>query len=268
MVVELFFRYLDGHDLDDTNARIILYLLEHRRNLSKVTVTQLADECFVSPASITRFVQRFGFPSFADLKRLLDQETLKQVSPAFQLSPHDRSELLSDPMSYYASYGKRIEDSIAATYRAFNAQATADLARRIETCDRIFLFGFDSMIGYLQRFQGSLVQCDKVSYLAVSEEQQLNLSKKMREGDLCIVVSSFGQFFQHHGEVASSISRSKAHSVLLTQSRAIFNAVSLDETIVITNQPDPQAGSFNMEFYLEFLARYIYVRFLETHALS
>ncbi|WP_288226106.1 MurR/RpiR family transcriptional regulator [uncultured Enterococcus sp.] len=67
-----FFDYLNRHDSDKTYAKIITYLLTHQTEVQTLTISQIAERCFVSPATLTRFCQAFNIPSFGDLRELLN----------------------------------------------------------------------------------------------------------------------------------------------------------------------------------------------------
>lgn len=65
-----FFNYLNRHDPDKTYAKIITYLLTHQKEVQKLTISQIAERCFVSPATLTRFCQAFNIPSFSSLREV------------------------------------------------------------------------------------------------------------------------------------------------------------------------------------------------------
>lgn len=259
-VTTRFLNYLNTHPLDDTNARIILYLLEHQHEVEGITITRASQECFVSPASITRFVQRFDLESFTELKRQLARECAYDSGSSFQLTAEDHGLLTHVPQRYLDTYAERVQESIGATARSLDINEAIALVRLLETAGRIFLFGFDSNVDYLRRFQGSLIHCGTVAFLGATVEAQVDLAERLQDGDLCLVVSSFGQFFRYNRAIVERIGVSPAHTVLLTQSTSIFEATGFDQTIVVTDRPDPRAGSFCMEFYLEFIARLVYAR--------
>lgn len=193
-------------------------------------------------------------------------ESAGPVSSSFQMSSRDRKRAGTDPALFLKSYAECVSQSILAAAETLDVDEAVGLVERIEQAENVFLFGFDSILDYLKRFQSSLSQCSIGAYLSMSTKGQIDLAHRMKEGDLCLVVSSFGQFFKHRAELAEAIAGSAAHTVLLTQSSAIFEAVDMDETVVITQRPDSRAGSFNMEFYLEYLARLIYMRTIGKEA--
>lgn len=64
--------YLNRHNSDKTYSKIIAYLFTHQEEIQKLTISQIAEQCFVSPATMTRFCQTFGFSSFSHLREALD----------------------------------------------------------------------------------------------------------------------------------------------------------------------------------------------------
>ena len=68
----LFYRliiYLDTASEKDTNYNIALFLANNFYRISSMRINELADACFVSPATISRFCKSLGYENFAHLKQ-------------------------------------------------------------------------------------------------------------------------------------------------------------------------------------------------------
>lgn len=50
-----FLKYLNIANKNDTYSRIILYILTYPEKVPTMSISKLADECFVSAATISRF---------------------------------------------------------------------------------------------------------------------------------------------------------------------------------------------------------------------
>ena len=57
--------YGDGKEVNEDIARIIL---QNYNKIPKLTIFDLADLCFVSSSSITRFIRTLGFSSYKEFK--------------------------------------------------------------------------------------------------------------------------------------------------------------------------------------------------------
>ena len=68
----LFYRlliYLDSANETDTNYNIAWYMAHHISEVAHMGISKLASECFVSPATISRFCRTLGYENYAHLKQ-------------------------------------------------------------------------------------------------------------------------------------------------------------------------------------------------------
>jgi DNA-binding MurR/RpiR family transcriptional regulator len=50
-----FLTYLNIHGKETSYSKIIIYLLTHSEEVQSLTISEIADNCYVSPATLTRF---------------------------------------------------------------------------------------------------------------------------------------------------------------------------------------------------------------------
>lgn len=87
--------YLNTHELDSSYARIIIYLIKHINNVPKLSITELANECFVSNATVSRFARFFQYENFQSLKKELTLPS--QYKPEFNFRMNSKSvDLITD----------------------------------------------------------------------------------------------------------------------------------------------------------------------------
>ena len=68
----LFYRlmiYLDTASETDTNYFIALFMANNFYRIPDMRISELAEECFVSPATISRFCRALGYENFAHFKQ-------------------------------------------------------------------------------------------------------------------------------------------------------------------------------------------------------
>lgn len=66
-----FLTYLNIHGKETSYSKIIIYLLTHSEEVQSLTISEIADKCYVSPATLTRFSRHFDFSSFNELRKTL-----------------------------------------------------------------------------------------------------------------------------------------------------------------------------------------------------
>lgn len=90
-VAERLLDYIDTAMQHDTNYEIATTLVKNYSKLSELSIGEIADMCFVSKASVSRFCRFMGFADFKDLRNQLEHDVLKTG-----LFPHAFVEQLSN----------------------------------------------------------------------------------------------------------------------------------------------------------------------------
>jgi DNA-binding MurR/RpiR family transcriptional regulator len=87
MLVDRLLDEIGSPDPDAANAVIARYFARHLQDIHDVNIHVMAKECSVSPASISRFVQRLGYDSFIEMKEAAEEENRLRALPQFQFHP-------------------------------------------------------------------------------------------------------------------------------------------------------------------------------------
>ena len=100
-------RYVNGQYKKDTNYDIALALLTHYSVIPEKTINELSELCFVSPASISRFVKLIGFHSFQEFKNAcLNTLDISKTDYSPQIIKADKK----DGKEIFQNYRKNIKD--------------------------------------------------------------------------------------------------------------------------------------------------------------
>lgn len=262
MNYEKMFEYLNNHSLEDTNSKIILYLLKQKQN-PIMSISKMADDCFVSTATISRFIRKFTGKGFDDFTRVYNKEITSSVPFMFRLEKKDEKNLRENSSKFLENYSGRIIDSINNMLSTIDYGEVDNLLFEINKANRVFLFGFDSTLDSLSHLQVALNRGNKLLFMAYRDELQFELAKQLKESDLAIIVTSFGTFFNKLADVSNEIINSKAKTVLITQNVSSLYSIGIDVTINLSSIVDPRAGSYSMDIFLDFIARRYYYLFNE-----
>ena len=104
---DLLLDYVDTTRVHDSNYDIAQGLLRNYTRLGSMSLRQMADACFVSKASLSRFCRFMGFESFAEFKEAvdgIDYRVTDDYSRAFC------SELLEDREAAFNTYRSAVVD--------------------------------------------------------------------------------------------------------------------------------------------------------------
>ena len=59
------------NNFSDTDMAIARYIFQHRKEVKRISIHNLAKDCAVSSTAIVRFSQKLGFDGFGELKAIL-----------------------------------------------------------------------------------------------------------------------------------------------------------------------------------------------------
>lgn len=245
-------KYLNNHKIDDTYSRIIIYILSNKDKISKLSITEFAENCYVSISTISRFSKFFGYSTYQSMK--LDLQKEPPIGFTMRLNKDNFYRMNDTPDHFFSELGNQIVESIQDTIKTVNVDVVDDLIRDIMSHEKVYLFGYDSTLDLLKRLQSTFLN-NKLLFMAYPDELQLKLSEDLDENCLCIIVSSYGTLFSKLPDLVWNITNSNAKTFFLTQGTTNVFTSAFDRVISISSKPNPITGNISMEFFLEYLGK-------------
>lgn len=246
-------QYLNNNELDGTYSRIITYIISNRDKIYSMGITDFADSCYVSISTISRFSKFFGYPSFQAMK--LDIQKEPSLGYTLRLNKDEYYRLDSTPDNFFSDLGNQIIVGIQDTIDTVQVSEIDSLLKEIMGYEKVYLFGYDSTLDILKRFQSTFLNNNKLLFMALSDDLQLSLSKNLDSKSLCIVVSSYGTLFAKLPDVIWNITNSNSKKIFITQGATNIFTSAFDQIIHISTNPSPITGNFCMDFFFEYLGK-------------
>lgn len=252
--------YLNTHYEEDIQARIAKYLILHEQNLLQLSIVQVAQKCFTSPASVSRAARNFGFHNFDEMKHDIHQ-SVNISNPRFtlRLGPDDLKQLSNDAPAFYQDFAQQIAATILDTAQTISTEKIDELIKQIFQTDQAAFFGYDIMLDGVKVLQNAFLNDGLLTRVGETAKDQLALARQLKAGDVAVVFSSFGNFFSMVPDVYHAIVDSPAKTILVTQMASTQFTASFDQTYHISSKLNAEAGSYAMNFLLEYMARRAYV---------
>lgn len=174
---------------DSTNCRIASYILENIESVKGMTIVELAQCCYVSNSSISRFCKDIGLHDFVELKDLLQSTELSYMLLSQKESIEERG----------IEFASIVQDGISTVVRSLDYKAIAELVKDLLTYDRIAAFGLLKAETIAMNFQQDMLMLGKMVTTKVNFSQQMEFMKRADERDLIILFSPRGSYFEHYG---------------------------------------------------------------------
>lgn len=256
-------QYLNNNELEGTYSRIIIYIISNREKIYSMSINDFADACYVSISTISRFSRFFGYPSFQAMK--LDFQREPSLGYTLRLSKNDYYRLDSTPDNFFSDLGNQIIDGIQDTIDTIVVSEIDNLLEEIMNYEKVYLFGYDSTLDILKRFQSTFLNNNKLLIMAFPDDLQLSLSENLDSDSLCIVVSSYGTLFTKLPDVIWNITNSNSKKIFITQGTTNIFTSAFDQIISISSKPNPITGNFCMDFFFEYLGKRSLKLFASDH---
>ena len=161
--------------LNPTDMVIWKYILNHRDQMRRISIHELARECCVSSTTIVRFAQKLGFDGFADLKSLLKHEE--------PLEGMHSQNILAALEKFYS---KTVSNLMKLNYD--------NCSRLVHEANRIFAFASGyAQSNFVQELKRLFFYDNIFIYEIGGRDEFYSILKTANKDDLFIIVSLGGE---------------------------------------------------------------------------
>lgn len=234
----------------NTDVQIANMLLENVQNIEKeITITQMAEMCFTSVSSISRFANNLGYENFNEMKNdyigIKDEYTDLRVDNSYfkrESTQTVKSKIL------YGLESMHLKDlDNAAKY----------IAEEVSKHDSITLLSTHIPNNIMSIFHRAMLAQGKYINFIVDKHQQVFAAKHAKEGELFIVVSLEDTFAMNR-EITLPLVTSKAKKILVTQNEHMKFAQEFDKVIQLGDASEDYVGKYKLMFFVDYLIHYFY----------
>lgn len=240
-VLSILLRYVNGQYKKDTNYDIALALLTHYSEIPKKTINEISDLCYVSPASISRFVKLIGFHSFQEFKNAclntLDISKTDYSPKVIKANKNDVKEILQH-------YTNRVISNIQFSYDHLDFEQLDRICSYIHDSNDVLILGLEFSTLLAQHVQNRFALMNKYISVAISNEEQLESAHALKEGSTVIILSVEGGYFYRHNEVIQILLEKKVKLVVLTMNehQKMINEF-IDREVILCSQDNTNTES-------------------------
>lgn len=246
--------YSDENNVDRDIAKAILL---NYNKIPSLTIYDLADICFVSASSITRFIRNLGYESYKSFKNEM-KNTLK-IDVDYSKSVHFATK--EDLQPIFKRYTDNVIENIQYTFDHIDYKQLYRVAEMIYQADEIAFFGLEYANFLGIHFQNKMASLNKFINIGVTDEKQLELAKEAREGMLVFIVSLEGSYFFRHSEILDILIEKKCKIVAITMITSGKFLNYCDEIILCNKTNSNTEGRITLTYITELLIMYYYINF-------
>lgn len=179
------FSVLDKESEDSNNYIIASFILKNYKKLAGITLTEIANNCNVSKAAVSRFCRELGLLDYVDLQMLIRAQ---------QGKTDNRKEI--QPKEIKEIYCARIEEAEANVKMAMDNPLTEELISDLRSYKSVSIFGHMQASHIAYTLRDNLAVSDILGYCTISWVEQRRKLENMGPSDLIIIFSTSGDFFK------------------------------------------------------------------------
>ena len=230
---------------------IARYLLNHlyKENLS---INDIATECHISKASVTRFSQNLGYAGFNDLKKDYHLTYIELDEMKIDLNAITNKQVSPLQKNILSEFQNSVND-LAAYAEKLDLKEFENLSELIHDASNVHLYATLIPGNMAEILQHMLLTAGKFVEYYPQLNNQLIAADNLKENDLAIFISLEGSYVMQK-DLTLKITRSKATTVLLTHNPEMKLSTVFDHVIHLGDHGAERGGKYKLLMFIEFLA--------------
>ncbi|MBO6046724.1 MAG: MurR/RpiR family transcriptional regulator [Erysipelotrichaceae bacterium] len=215
----LFYRlimFIDSVDEDDLNYKIALYMVKNFPSLGKMRINELAAECYVSAATISRFCRELGFENYAELK----QECLRAIEHERKLGnliDVEPAVMRDTPKLASTQFLNQLTSDLENFSGSIDWKKIDRVLQMIHDTEDVNFYGIQFSNAAATHLQGDLMVVGKFTHAPIDIQAQERRAKNATEDSLAIIMSVKGNYMYQSGRrTLNYLERSGCTVVVIT----------------------------------------------------
>ncbi|MCA5012066.1 MULTISPECIES: MurR/RpiR family transcriptional regulator [unclassified Enterococcus] len=237
-------------NINTTIARTLLKKVGH--DAADISIESLAEECYTSTASISRFSKKLGYSKFSDMQ----QAFVEYQSDTKRFINKNNFELTINQLNSSHSlneYIKQITQSFQSLEKNLDLEQVDLLCERIHSTEDVYFFGTHSSGLLLEQLQYLLFSCGKYVTYFKGRMSQRKAFQQISKNSLVIILSTEGNYFLKFSDLLFDMSSNDNYTVLITQNDQMKIANIFDEVFFLGNSAIKKAAPYQAQLFIDIL---------------
>ncbi|WP_160669966.1 MurR/RpiR family transcriptional regulator [Clostridium sp. C8-1-8] len=229
----------------DIDYNISWIILQNLNVIPTLSINQLADLCYVSISTISRFCRKLGCTNFSEFKNMLIYEENEYFNPRNKSINMN----VNEDATNLVNMAKK---NIDLATEALKIEEIDELASQIHEYKNVAFVGLNTAQTITLDLQGELMVLGKFATVFIDIDQQLENIKSLDKDSLLIILSASGGC-SYTSRLNDALKQSKARKVLLTQNKATSLQQYISKVILYGNEYFPFVGRYALLYVKDML---------------
>ena len=252
----LFYRliiFLDTASEADTNYNIAWYMAHNFSKVAKMGISQLAKECYVSPATISRFCRALGYENYAHLKQ--ECSSFASDSKKFNNLINVPLNVMKDkPQACTEYYSQRVCHAVANLTHYLDWNVIDKVLELIHDSDSVAFFGTQFSHSAALHFQTDLLMLEKFTMAYMETQRQTECARSLDRNSVAIIMTVNGFYLKSNTKVLQYLKKAHCKVVLITNNPGIDIGIDVDYTIILGDSKQRKTGKHTLLTTVELMS--------------
>ena len=196
IIIDKLNNYINNHNSEDINYNIASFIVKNIENIPSYNITELSKQCFVSQATVSRFIKKLGFIDYNTFK----EECLFYIENAKNNTRNDYTDI------------NLLSEDLKLLYNQINYSDIKNIASIINSYDKVYISGLNYCYLMAQYFQMECHPFGKmVKVIEGNEEIQY-----IGSNSLLLILTTSGYFFNDNRIIKEYIKNCKGEKLVIS----------------------------------------------------
>ncbi len=180
--------YVNVSSSQDMYYTIAETILDNLDEIPNISINDLANMCYTSPATISRFCKDLNCKSFASFKKEL-QIALDLANDEIHLEEEEKKKLVENPQEIVNKIYEETKKSLTLGQSSVRIEDIDKICELMHSSPRIHMYAYQFSKLVCNDFQLKMLKHKKFIYSFVERGDELQKLDTIEEGELVIIVS-------------------------------------------------------------------------------
>lgn len=238
---------INSEDISSTNCRIAQFLIKNNYLVNRISIQDVADKCFCSKSTISRFCRQLGYEDYYELNQDLYSSTQKSQD---KYIPYIVGSYENNVNKYFSDVLLCIK--YAKTF--IKEKDVNELVNDLIDYEKVAIFGNLQSHSVGQIFQGDLGLCRKIVIASELPENQKSYIQQADKDTLIIIVSCSGSYFRNFIDMNNYSKDNRPRFILITDNEKMSNNPLYDKVIYLPCEYNYVSRPRMIDFFFNIVA--------------
>lgn len=236
---------MNAEEIQSTDYRIAKYLLSNNYLVKRVSIQDVADNCYCSKSTISRFCRKLGYEDFYELN--LDLYSSSQKS-------QDKFHKYIKECDFASLYFTDVRSCLESAQQQIHDEDVTWLADEIAKYPNVGVFGNLQSHVLAENFQMDLGLCRKIINASALPEHQKTYIQQADQDTLIIIISCSGAYFRNQFDLSQFPKQKQPKFVLLTSNEKMLQNTMYHKVLYFPSESNYASQPRIIDFFLNLVA--------------